>query len=62
MDTPQISDPIHSYQSPVYRHPETENRVRMKGERGYSVTSVRNKNVGKAGVGRAGLGEQGEEA
>lgn len=62
MDTPQIRDPIHSYQCPVSRNPETENRVRIKGERGYSVTSVCNKNVVKAGVGCAGLGEQGEEA
>ena len=62
MDTPQIRDPIHSYQSTVSRNPETENRVRIKGERGYSVTSVCNKNVVKAGVGCAGLGEQGEEA
>lgn len=62
MDALQIRDPIHSYQSPVSGNPETENRVRVKGEWVYSVTFVHNKNVLKAGVGRAGLGEQGEEA
>lgn len=62
MDALQIGDPIHSYQSPVSGNPETENRVRMKGEWVYSVTSVHNKNVLKEGVCCAGLGEQGEEA